>query len=505
MVKEHKKLYKAGKNWVVATLFATSLGIFLGGVTSASADTTPTSSATFVDLTSGQASATAQANQTPTATTSQPQANATPSADTTSVAGNQSAVSSTSASARSVATTTLNSAAAKAVQAAGMKVTDLTNDQISELNKVDFSKTTKNPGTTMTFNDLEKIGDALVNRDPQFAIPYFNASQIKNMPATRAVDAQTGQMANLDIWDSWPVQDPETGYVSNYHGYQLVVAMMGEPNKNDNHIYLLYNKYGDNDFSHWKNAGSIFGTHETPDLQEWSGSAIVNNDGTIQLFYTLNDTTNGLINKQQLATANLLLNTSDQGVTIAAVKNNHVIFAGDGQRYQTYEQFIQGADWKYDDYCLRDGHVVQMPNGERYLVFEGNTGSDYYQSSDQLYKWANYGGDAKFNLQSFLKLTGNKIERTLASTANGALGILKLTDSQTNPDVAEVYSPLVSSLMVSDELERPDVVKLGDKYYLFSATRISRGVDTELTNEANRKVGDNVAMIGYVSDGFSSS
>lgn len=31
MVKEHKKLYKAGKNWVVATLFATSLGIFLGG------------------------------------------------------------------------------------------------------------------------------------------------------------------------------------------------------------------------------------------------------------------------------------------------------------------------------------------------------------------------------------------------------------------------------------------------------------------------------------------
>ena len=54
--------------------------------------------------------------------------------------------------------------------------------------------------------------------------------------------------------------------------------------------------------------------------------------------------------------------------------------------------------------------------------------------------------------------------------------------------------------MVSDELERPNVVKLGDKYYLFSATRLSRGTNIDTLNKANKVVGDNVAMIGYVAD-----
>lgn len=78
------------------------------------------------------------------------------------------------------------------------------------------------------------------------------------MDAAVTKNAQTGKTETLEIWDSWPVQDPITGYVSNYKGYQLVIAMMGMPKKNDNHIYLLYNKYNDNEFSHWRNAGSIF-------------------------------------------------------------------------------------------------------------------------------------------------------------------------------------------------------------------------------------------------------
>ncbi len=84
--------------------------------------------------------------------------------------------------------------------------------------------------------------------------------------------------------------------------------------------------------------------------------------------------------------------------------------------------------------------------------------------------------------------------------ANGALGIIKLTNDEKNPQVEEVYTPLVTSNMVSDELERPNVVKLGDKYYLFSATRLSRGTNIDTLNKANKVVGDNVAMIGYVAD-----
>ncbi|CAJ1184306.1 Levansucrase [Fructilactobacillus sanfranciscensis] len=395
----------------------------------------------------------------------------------------------------------LNHEAAKAVQNAKIDAGSLTDEQINELNKINFSKSAEK-GAKLTFKDLEGIGNAIVKQDPQYAVPYFNAKEIKNMPASYTVDAQTGKTVHLDVWDSWPVQDPVTGYVSNYKGYQLVIAMMGIPNtpNGDNHIYLLYNKYGDNDFSHWRNAGSIFGTNENNVYQEWSGSAIANDNGTIQLFYTSNDTSDYKLNDQRLATATLNLDVDDNGVAIKSVDNYHILFEGDGFHYQTYDQFANGKDRKNDDYCLRDPHVVQSENGDRYLVFEANTGMEDYQSDDQIYNWANYGGNDAFNIKSFFKLLNNKNDRELASLANGALGILKLNNDQTNPKVEEVYSPLVSTLMASDEVERANVVKLGDKYYLFSVTRVSRGSDRELNAKDNTIVGDNVAMIGYVSD-----
>lgn len=47
------------------------------------------------------------------------------------------------------------------------------------------------------------------------------------MPAAKTLDAQSGKVEDLEIWDSWPVQDAKTGYVSNWNGYQLVIGMMG--------------------------------------------------------------------------------------------------------------------------------------------------------------------------------------------------------------------------------------------------------------------------------------
>ena len=85
---------------------------------------------------------------------------------------------------------------------------------------------------------------------------HFNQSL---SPAKSVAQLAEGQIVDMDVWDSWPVQDIKTGYVSNWNGYQLVIAMMGIPNVNDNHIYLLYNKYGDNNLADWKNAGPIFG------------------------------------------------------------------------------------------------------------------------------------------------------------------------------------------------------------------------------------------------------
>ena len=500
-------MYKVGKNWAVATLVSAS--ILMGGVVTAHADQVESNNydgAAEVNTerqANGQIDVdgkiiSANSNATSGSTNQEPSATNNTENDNSQLklTNNEQPSAATQANLKK-----LKPQAAKAVQNAKIDAGSLTDDQINELNKINFSKSAEK-GAKLTFKDLEGIGNAIVKQDPQYAIPYFNAKEIKNMPATYTVDAQTGKMAHLDVWDSWPVQDPVTGYVSNYKGYQLVIAMMGIPNSptGDNHIYLLYNKYGDNDFSHWRNAGSIFGTKETNVFQEWSGSAIVNDDGTIQLFFTSNDTSDYKLNDQRLATATLNLNVDDNGVSIKSVDNYQVLFEGDGIHYQTYEQFANGKDRENDDYCLRDPHVVQLENGDRYLVFEANTGTEDYQSDGQIYNWANYGGDDAFNIKSFFKLLNNKKDRELAGLANGALGILKLTNNQSKPKVEEVYSPLVSTLMASDEVERPNVVKLGDKYYLFSVTRVSRGSDRELTAKDNTIVGDNVAMIGYVSD-----
>lgn len=396
--------------------------------------------------------------------------------------------------------TGLNSQAAAVVKNAGIDPSTLTPKQIKELNEINFSKHAQT-GTQMTYNDFKKIADTLIKQDPRYAVPFFNAKQIQNMPAAHTRDAQTGQIVDMDVWDSWPVQDIKTGYVSNWNGYQLVIAMMGIPNVNDNHIYLLYNKYGDNNLADWKNAGPIFGYNATPVSQEWSGSATVNPDGTIQLFYTRVDTSDNNTNHQKLASATIYLNHNDEDGTVSIdhVANDHIVFEGDGYHYQTYKQW-RATNKGADNIAMRDAHVIEDNDGNRYLIFEASTGLENYQGPEQIFNWQNYGGDDKFNVDNFFHLLSNADMNSRASWANAAIGILKLNNDIENPQVSEVYTPLVTAPMVSDEIERPDVVKLGDKYYLFAATRLNRGTNDDAWNAADKTVGDNVVMVGYVSD-----
>ena len=137
------------------------------------------------------------------------------------------------------------------------QIVALTEEEIKALNKVDFSDDAiKGTGTSLTYRNLKDIVASFLKQDSKLAVPYFKADTIINMPAFNTVDAQTMKKEEIDVWDSWPVQDAKSGVVSNWNGYQLVISMASAPNKNSNHIYLLYSKYGDNDFTHWKKCGS---------------------------------------------------------------------------------------------------------------------------------------------------------------------------------------------------------------------------------------------------------
>lgn len=391
----------------------------------------------------------------------------------------------------------LNDMGKKIAQAANLNLSNLSESEIEALNKVRVDGETYDG--QLTYSQYQQYGKTLVDEDKQFAIPQFDKNKIENFPAATTKDAQTGKTEALDIWDSWPVVQADNGAPINYNGYELVIGMMGNGQDwNDGHLYLLYTKYGDNNFNDWKCAGPIFGFDATDQHQQWSGSATVNSDGSIQLYYTEDDLTDGN-NHQQIATATVHITANDNGVSIDGVTNNKILFAGDGYYYQSYQQWKDSND-KLDNFCLRDPHVFEQ-DGKRYLIFEASTGTYNYQSDDQIYNLSNYGGETiADDVQDLFSIINNKDMTHKASLANACIGLMELGGTEENPTIAKLFVPIVSTPMVTDEIERPVIVKIGSKYYLFTDTRLNRGIDDSLNNEANKKIGDNVGMLGFVSD-----
>ena len=389
----------------------------------------------------------------------------------------------------------LNNMGKKIAQAANLNLSTLSDSEITALNKLQVTGVTYNG--QLTYGAYQQFGRNMLNENQQFAIPKFDKSKIKNFPAAMTKDAQTGENESLDIWDSWPVIDAKNGAPVNYHGYELVVGMMGVPQSGDDaHLYLLYTKYGDNNFNDWKNAGPIFGFKATKDHQQWSGSTVVNSDGSLQLYYTPFDSDN-----QHIATATIYLDCDSNGIKINRIANQKVLFNGDGYYYQTFQQFKDAKD-KVDDFCLRDPHVFEQ-DGKRYLMFEANTGTFNYQSSSQIYNLSNYGENTiAQDVQDLFSIINNKDVAHRASLANGCIGLMELGGTEENPTIAKLYAPVVSTPMVSDEIERPVTVKIGSKYYLFTDTRVNHGTDIQLTDEIDKKIGDNVGMLGFVADSF---
>ncbi|MFV4922824.1 glycoside hydrolase family 68 protein [Lactobacillus delbrueckii] len=382
----------------------------------------------------------------------------------------------------------------------------LTDTQITALNKMVLNKTEDNQ---YTLKDYDSITKKIVERDSSSQIPLFKGEKIVNMPGLDKVkDAETGEEATMDIWDSWPVQDPETGYVQNWNGYQLAVAMMGIPHKSDSHLYLLYNKYGDNNFANWKVAGSIFGYNNDPKTGQWSGSAMLNADGSIQLFYA-----NVLAqesNNQRVATITVNIGENADGVYIKNTENDHILFIGDGTVYQNYEQWKNSENRGANNPQMRDGHVFKDSDGTYYLAFETATGDlgDDPEGADNLYDWSRYGGNAAYNVSELFKFLNSTDMNTRAAVSNSAIGLLKLDMSDPkNPKVATdengkqvLYKPLVKTVLSGDEIERPDLIKLNGKYYLFVDARVNHASDTDFAVQTNIAVGDNVTMLGFVSD-----
>ncbi|MDF2564632.1 MAG: Levansucrase [Massilibacillus sp.] len=361
-------------------------------------------------------------------------------------------------------------------------------------NYVDYSNTYGS--SQITRYDISQIPKQ--QNSSQFKVPKFDASRIGNINS--AYNYTTGSKGDMDVWDSWPLQNPD-GTVAEYNGYHFVFAMAGRPNTNENYLYMFYQKVGEKSLESWKNAGRIFAGVDLSNsndsvlknqTQEWSGSAYKLGN-KIRLFYTSfsDKQSNGASDfNQVLSTAQIDVDTNSSNVSIRDVDDQKSIFSGDGKNYQSIEQFrAEGFFNSGDNRGLRDPHYVE-DNGHKYLVFQANTGTATgYQEYRSLYNKVYYGGDDTYFSNSKNSLLA-RADKNSVIRANAAIGIIELNDDFT---LKRDMKPLLTANLVTEETERPNVVKINGKWYLFA---ITKGY-TERVDGFN---GDDNYMIGYVSD-----
>ncbi|WP_429663214.1 glycoside hydrolase family 68 protein [Bacillus gobiensis] len=337
----------------------------------------------------------------------------------------------------------------------------------------------------------------------RFEVPKFDADSIRNIPTARGYDKH-GNFTELDVWDSWPLQNAD-GTVAEYNGYHLLFALAGNPkDPNEAFIYLFYKKAGENSLNSWKNAGRVFDDADKfkandPILkyqtQEWSGSATLTSDGELRLFYTdFSGVPKGGgigYRKQTLTTARVNVSEPSAGtIQVDGVEDHKSIYdGGEGKIYQNVQGFIDsGANKSGDNHTLRDPHYIE-DNGRKYLVFEANTGKEYgYQGEEQLFNQAYY-GMKKDEFQSEKKKLLQSDKKRTAKMANGAIGIIEINGDYT---LKREMKPLITSNTITDEIERANIFRKNDKWYLFTSSRGSK-----MTIDGIGK--NDIYMLGYVS------
>jgi len=341
-----KKLYKSGKVWVAAATVSAIIGMVGGATTKVSAETVAATVDNNVKI------VTKTEPVTKSAETDKAVVDTTKSAETDKVvvdtaksAETDKAIDDLNIESKKPKLTDLGNKLLLDAAINNQTLQNLTDQQITSLNAAAL-KYYDNPNkmaeiNTITYKHFDDLINQLNEQPVALAVPKFNSGNIKNLPAVTTKSAQTGEVANLDIWDSWMVQDAITQRVAEIKGYQVMFALAGLPsNPSDTHLYMLSAPYKATAISDWKMVGPVFGYEAVPWNQEWSGSATLNDNETIQLFYTRVQWNNDLRqNMQKIHTVNIVVKEDEnKTLYIKNIKNDHLIFEGDGKNYQQIEQ-----------------------------------------------------------------------------------------------------------------------------------------------------------------------
>lgn len=285
-------------------------------------------------------------------------------------------------------------------------------------------------------------------------------------------------MPGYQAWDNWLVRD-EDGFVADVGGFSVLIALVrpiGADFSQGERIAYFYSADG----VHYNVGGFLFEDAQIyAGIREWSGSTTLLDDGRIQTYYTCSygkDFDGVWETVQRFAVSiqdfEVVKDEEGEDTLVIAKPSFNALLGGacepDGYFYETPAQAalregrlptrhsaVNGSD-QTDNNCFRDPFRFRDPKtGKRFLIFEANTGSQHHPVGFIRNEYLGKNGltDAGFaSNEDMVK-------------ANGCIGVIELTDEDGTYGI--LREPILTSNLVTDEIERINMITHDGHYYLF--------------------------------------
>lgn len=240
-------------------------------------------------------------------------------------------------------------------------------------------------------------------------------------------------LPGIDLWDMWPLQRRD-GTIADIDGGQfwftLSAPIVGGPNERHSLARIRLLSHRDNG---WTDLGPALPDQFGPGNREWSGSAIIDDDGLVRLFYTAAGNRGEVGGfRQRLVATSARLDTGMAQTRPAGWSPPVEIIVADGRNYRIVDQ-RDGAIGTIK--AFRDpGYFRDPADGQSYLVFTGSLANS-------------------------------------ASAHDGCIGIARALDDDLM--TWALLPPIVTADGLNNELERPHILHRDGLYYLFWSTQSS--------------------------------
>ena len=256
----------------------------------------------------------------------------------------------------------------------------------------------------------------------------------------------------FDLWDMWPIAQPD-GSTAVIDGrrwwFFLATPQLDDPEARHDVARMRLTSHGDDG---WRDHGWVFAPGFTPGSREWSGSAVLEDDGeTLQLHFTATGHYGGPVSFEQRLFVTSGRFTVEQGAPSLRFWSEPVETAvADARWYAATDMLSSPADGIKG---FRDPGIFRDPaDGADYLLF-----------------------------------TGSAIDP--GDPVDGVVGLARREGERWI-----MLPPIVTAIGTNSELERPHIVVHGGRYHLFWSTQRRRfAPDLDAPTGLYAMVADNLA------------